>query len=367
LKLFLKPPPQQHQPPPPPPKPVEVATTLKRGRRRRTSDVDSEPEVLEKRSRGRKRSEKSENIETVERKSVRTLKQANDSDTDTYSDRRSRKVFNHSDNDYFSDKRTRKFSDKSDTEVAVESKVRTRRHSNTEKDRNSNYDESEFSVRDVKIDRASESDGDDDLLTSRHPSRTRNFGSRNSRTSPDELPGAVPTRSTRSKVLNKIEEEPEEKFTATNYSSEVVADGDVVVRPTTAEAESEVADRATSSSPEPTEVLKPIFKVDPLPESRPAEPVRRTYGGSRNSRAKPPVPPAAPEAAKPEVESPSADLKFVPETELSSLTRARTVASDTNVAAEFKSEFRNRLKTEETSQPVLSTTKPPPSSSSSAM
>ena len=365
LKLILKPPPQQPQQ-----TAVAVAdvdSTLRRGRRRRPSDFDSEPEVAVKPTRTRKRSEKSENVDFAERRSVRTRKQSQDSDNEVFSDKRVRKVSNNSDNEVFSERRTRKFSNNSENEFLVEARVRTRRQSNTEKDRNSNYDETETHFSDKKVN--ADASDDDGIATFRPSSRTRNYGSRNLKPSQDELDAiVVPARSARGRGLDKIVEEPDEKVAAVDFSLDVDDKRDVEPTPV------EVKDEAPEKSPELPVLVMPLFKAEPQPDlkpeprpdPKPAEQPRRTYGGLRNSRAKPEAA-KEPEVAKPEVESSSADLNLVPDHELSSLTRARTVASDTNVAAEFKAELRTRLKTDEssTSQSIFSSSRASTSSSSS--
>ena len=127
-------------------------------------------------------------------------------------------------------------------------------------------------------------------------------------------------------------------------------------------------------------------------------PVKKTYGSMRNSRAKQPIPeiPSGPiikpeipvdPVIKPEIVDDSAETKsssgnrlpnnhdlinFVPdkfESDLSPLTKSRTVATDTNVAAEFKTEIRARdryTRKEEpsSSQQLLSTTRPSTASTS---
>ena len=345
LKLFLKPPPAQKQ---------QKDTTSKVSRRRKVSDVDSEPEtfpVFDKRTTrgGRKRSDNSENNDFVERRSTRTRKESNNSDTTEK---------------FFHEKRTRKVSNQSENEFE-----RTRHESSTEKDRNSNYDEVEGRIADDVNDDDDDND-DDDFSMSRHPSRTKNLV-------PHNVP--KPPRSTRSKPLDKIEEEETEvKHSTTNDWGQNVGDGGDEDDKDLQESSSEFAEETVPQSL--SEISKPVeVKIEPKSETA-SEPLRRTYGRMKNSRANAPnlskpelimpevVKPTLymPEIAKPTLYMPeivktetltSVDLKFVPDPDLSSLTRARTVPSDTNVAAEFR-----KREASSSSQPVQSLLTKPSSS-----
>jgi hypothetical protein len=223
----------------------------------------------------------------------------------------------------------------SDNESAAESRVRTRQRSNSglsDHGQNANH---------VASPEASPNhgggDGDDrksdvddvELALLRHPSRQRNHATKNQKSTRDPPPSLGPSL----RALANIEEEEPE------VESDVKPDVGIL------------------------EEAKPVIKEEPASLSKPAEPQRRTYGGARASRLK-----AAEVVKQEEPDSKPAprDLSLVPDADhdapgLTSLARARTVASDMHVEAELKSDIRNRGERNpgaSASQPVQSPAKP---------
>jgi len=393
LKLILKPSQQQQQQQP------EKRSSRRGARTRYTSD-NSEPEISEKKVRTRQQSNNSENDFSEKRTtSLRTRTQSNNSEND-FSNKVSRK--------------TRHQSSNSENEFGTETRVRTRTMSNNSESEHLVEKKSRL-VSDIEHQKATsktlaekpveDKDDDEEIITLRHPSRTRIYGSRQSgRDQPVASSSAA--RNTRNKPLGIIEEEKTEDTSSTSANVyNLNSHGNAKPNDRIVEEEKETP-AASENQDKQTEAPKLRFEADlPVKKETPVEkivnPVKKTYGSLRNSRAIQPVPviPSDPiikpevrvdPVIKPEIEDDLVETKsssvhllsnnhdlinFVPdkfESDLSSLTRSRTVASDTNVAAEFKTEIRARdryTRKEEpsSSQPLLSSTKPSAASTSSVL
>ena len=391
LKLIFKV--SQPQPLPVPEKVVEKKS-LRKARTRYTSD-QSEPEIVEKKVRTRLRSNTSEN--EVELGKVRTRYTSNNSENgDTARVTRNRLKSNTSETEVpvTSKARTRYASNNSENELVLDYSnsraSRRNRHENSSETKvpaqassnivatetfNKNV-EDRLEVEPPPQTKVETQPQDDEPTILRHPSRTRTYGSRSkpsraepqNSTAPDTSTttstSANALRLTRRNPLPQIEEEATDLSIPSEPSSnhieplsmhlkikplpkvEEVVECKTIVKEENCNS-ARVGIKLKLSIPRPAEVVPlktesqdqlVVVDLSPKKDDSLSKPVDHSPDTEEDE----------PSSPKPETAAVVSDLNDVPDVEEkpSSLTRARTIASGTNIAGELKYSYgqKNRFK-----------------------